>query len=132
MMDNIYRPLYEVTLNPKKYPELHIFLQHVVGFDSVDDESKNEKVPFGPNCATADKWNRNSNPPYAYYIFYMYANIVSLNRLRKMRGMNLFTLRPHCGEAGNVPVFFNVKMVIYKIVQFFEKILMHNIWSQLF
>jgi AMP deaminase len=101
MMENIYRPLYEVTLNPKKYPELHIFLQHVVGFDSVDDESKNEKVPFGPNCATADKWNRNSNPPYAYYIFYMYANIVSLNRLRKMRGMNLFTLRPHCGEAGN-------------------------------
>jgi len=32
----------------------------------------------------------------------MYANIYSLNSLRRVRGMNTFTFRPHCGEAGNV------------------------------
>jgi len=102
MMSNIFKPLYDVTLNPASNPELALFLQHVVGFDSVDDESKTEHIPFGRDtCPTAEKWDMKSNPPYAYYIFYMYANMVSLNRLRKIRGMNTFTLRPHCGEAGS-------------------------------
>lgn len=32
----------------------------------------------------------------------MYANMVNLNHLRRDRGFNLFVLRPHCGEAGNI------------------------------
>ena len=43
MMDNFFTPLFEVTLNPKSHPSLHIFLQTVVGFDSVDDESQPEQ-----------------------------------------------------------------------------------------
>jgi len=31
----------------------------------------------------------------------MYANIRSLNALRRSRGLNTFKFRPHCGEAGN-------------------------------
>ncbi|KAJ8371272.1 hypothetical protein SKAU_G00113000 [Synaphobranchus kaupii] len=42
------------------------------------------------------------NPSYTYYIYYMYANIMVLNQLRKQRGMNTFQFRPHCGEAGAV------------------------------
>ena len=30
----------DATLNPKAYPELSRFLEHVVGFDSVDDEAR--------------------------------------------------------------------------------------------
>jgi len=30
----------------------------------------------------------------------MYANLVTLNQLRRERNMTLFNLRPHCGEAG--------------------------------
>jgi AMP deaminase len=35
--------LFEVTKDPSSHPELHVFLQRVVGFDSVDDESKPER-----------------------------------------------------------------------------------------
>ena len=32
----------------------------------------------------------------------MFANITVLNQLRESRGLNTFTFRPHCGEAGPV------------------------------
>ncbi|KAI8318550.1 acetyl-CoA synthetase-like protein [Martensiomyces pterosporus] len=40
---NIFKPLFEVTKDPSSHPKLHVFLQRVVGFDSVDDESKAER-----------------------------------------------------------------------------------------
>ncbi|KAG2755629.1 hypothetical protein P692DRAFT_20869011 [Suillus brevipes Sb2] len=36
---NVSHPLFKVTKDPQSHPELHIFLQGVVGFDSVDDKS---------------------------------------------------------------------------------------------
>ncbi|KAL5967693.1 AMP deaminase 2 [Taenia solium] len=102
MIVNIFQPLFEVTLDPSSHPELHAFLEHVSAFDSVDDESKVDPIHFDYGVPTADKWNRAENPPYAYYIFYMYANIAVLNQLRQHRKMHVFALRPHCGEAGSV------------------------------
>ncbi|OJA07507.1 hypothetical protein AZE42_09220 [Rhizopogon vesiculosus] len=63
---NIFRPLFEVTKDPQSHPELHVFLQRVVGFDSVDDESKAErrfhrKFPF-PRL-----WDSPQNPPFSYW-----------------------------------------------------------------
>jgi AMP deaminase len=97
---NVFQPLFEVTHDPSSHPKLHIFLQRVIGFDSVDDESKVErriyrKFPL-PNV-----WNTKQNPPYSYWIYYLFANIASLNVWRKQRGFNTFVLRPHCGEAGD-------------------------------
>ena len=40
MLHNIFGPVMDATLNPKAHPELARFLENVVGFDSVDDESK--------------------------------------------------------------------------------------------
>jgi hypothetical protein len=40
---DIFSPLFEVTVDPSSHPKLHQFLQGVVGFDSVDDESVREK-----------------------------------------------------------------------------------------
>ena len=40
---DIFQPLFEVTKDPRTHPELHVFLQRVIGFDSVDDESKSER-----------------------------------------------------------------------------------------
>jgi AMP deaminase len=40
---DVFHPLFEVTKDPRSHPELHVFLQRVVGFDSVDDESKAER-----------------------------------------------------------------------------------------
>lgn len=58
-------------------------LQHVIGFDSVDDESKPENPNLTENMKTPEEWDDEENPPYAYYLYYMYANIVMLNQLRK-------------------------------------------------
>ncbi|KAJ3365592.1 AMP deaminase [Allomyces javanicus] len=97
---NIFEPLFEVTKDPTTHPELHVFLQRVIGFDSVDDESKAErrihkKYPY------PKYWTMSIQPPYSYYLYYMYANMTTLNQWRKERGFNTFVLRPHAGEAGD-------------------------------
>ncbi|KAI8128323.1 AMP deaminase 2 [Lucilia cuprina] len=102
ILDNIFLPLFEATKEPSKHPELHRFLHYVIGFDSVDDESKPENPLFDGDITTPPKWTDDENPPYAYYIYYMYANMTVLNQFRKERGLNTFVLRPHCGEAGPV------------------------------
>lgn len=58
-------------------------LQHVIGFDSVDDESKPENPNLKENMSTPDKWDSEENPPYAYYLYYMAANLTVLNNLRR-------------------------------------------------
>ncbi|WPG97841.1 Hypothetical protein R9X50_00062200 [Acrodontium crateriforme] len=97
---NVFKPLFEATQNPAKHPKLHIFLQRVIGFDSVDDESKTERRIYRKFPLPKD-WNTPQNPPYSYWIYYLFANIASLNVWRKQRGFNTFVLRPHCGEAGD-------------------------------
>uniref|UniRef100_A0A182JES1 AMP deaminase n=1 Tax=Anopheles atroparvus TaxID=41427 RepID=A0A182JES1_ANOAO len=102
ILDNVFKPLFDATNNPSRHPEVHTFLQYVIGFDSVDDESKPENPLFDGDVTPPAQWTEEENPPYAYYIYYMYANMTVLNHFRAARGMNTFVLRPHCGEAGPV------------------------------
>jgi len=97
---NIFQPLYEVTQDPTSHPELHVFLQRVVGFDSVDDESKAERRIYRKFPLPKD-WDTTQNPPYSYWLYHLFANITSLNNWRFERGFNTFWLRPHAGEAGD-------------------------------
>ncbi|KAL3081816.1 hypothetical protein niasHT_034007 [Heterodera trifolii] len=101
-LDNLFTPLFEVTNDPNLHPELHRFLQHVSGIDSVDDESKPENVAFTKDSPEPAVYDNDQNPSYSYYLYYMYANLTALNAFRRMRGLNTFALRPHCGEAGAV------------------------------
>lgn len=64
---DVFRPLFEVTKDPTSHPELHVFLQRVIGFDTVDDESKTErrihkKFPY-PRL-----WDAKESPPYSYWL----------------------------------------------------------------
>uniref|UniRef100_A0A8C6TTJ3 AMP deaminase n=1 Tax=Neogobius melanostomus TaxID=47308 RepID=A0A8C6TTJ3_9GOBI len=102
MLENIFMPLFEVTVDPRSHPELHLFLEHVVGFDSVDDESKPEQHIFNLDSPLPENWTEEDNPPYSYYLYYMFANMSVLNHLRKQRGFHTLVLRPHCGEAGPI------------------------------
>ena len=102
---DLFKPLFEVTKDPRSHPELHVFLQRVIGFDTVDDESKIErrihkKFPY-PKL-----WDLPQSPPYSYWwvhifdtskehilkkvfrIYYMFANMASLNRWRRVRGFS--------------------------------------------
>ena len=101
MLDNIFIPLFEVTIDPSSHPELHHFLRTVVGFDMVDDESKPERRP-NKHMRVPEEWNVKHNPAYSYYAYYVYANLYTLNKLRESKGMNIITFRPHAGEAGDI------------------------------
>ena len=58
-------------------------LFQVTGLDSVDDESKPENMMFDRDSPAPHLFTGNENPPYAYYQYYMYANLVVLNHFRK-------------------------------------------------
>lgn len=65
-LSDVFQPLFEVTKDPSSHPELHIFLQRIVGFDTVDDESRTErrihkKFPY-PRL-----WDSKQSPPYSYW-----------------------------------------------------------------
>lgn len=100
IVTNVFQPLFEVTKDPSSHPKLHIFLQRVVGIDTVDDESKIERRLYR-KFPVPKEWTTKQNPPYNYWIYYLFSNIASLNFLRKKRGFNTLILRPHCAEAGD-------------------------------
>ncbi|KAH6608356.1 amp deaminase [Trichoderma cornu-damae] len=100
VVTNVFQPLFEVTKDPSSHPKLHIFLQRVVGLDSVDDESKIERRLYR-KFPVPREWETKQNPPYNYWIYYLFSNMASLNFWRKKRGFNALILRPHCAEAGD-------------------------------
>jgi AMP deaminase len=101
MLDNIFIPLFEVTVDPDSHPQLHVFLKQVVGLDLVDDESKPERRPT-KHMPTPAQWTNVFNPAYSYYVYYCYANLYTLNKLRESKGMTTIKFRPHSGEAGDI------------------------------
>lgn len=100
MLENIFAPLFAVSQDLSIDPKLHDFLDRVVGFDSVDDESKLERRVH-KKFPLPRQWKHAANPPYSYYLYYLYANLGVLNQFRKSRGLRIFSFRPHSGEAGD-------------------------------
>ncbi|KAH8505955.1 hypothetical protein H0E87_012969 [Populus deltoides] len=101
ILDNIFMPLFEVTVDPDSHPQLHVFLKQVVGLDLVDDESKPERRPT-KHMPTPAQWTNVFNPAFSYYVYYCYANLYTLNKLRESKGMTTIKFRPHSGEAGDI------------------------------
>uniref|UniRef100_A0A7N2LB25 AMP deaminase n=1 Tax=Quercus lobata TaxID=97700 RepID=A0A7N2LB25_QUELO len=84
ILDNVFIPLFEVTVDPNSHPQLHLFLMQGVGFDLVDDESKPERRPT-KHMPTPAEWTNEFNPAYSYYAYYCYAyycyaNLYTLNK----------------------------------------------------
>ena len=102
MINNIFLPLFEVTLNPSVDPTLHQFLSVVVGFDSVDDESKQEVLRDSAEVPPPQSWTGPHQPPYYYWNYYLASNLAVLNQFRAARGLTQISFRPHSGEAGDV------------------------------
>ena len=103
-LDNLFEPLFEVSIDPSSHPKLHLMLQQVVGFDCVDDESKAEGALPTPEMPAVppERWTE-GNPHYAYYAYYLYANLHVLNSLRRAQRLSTFCFRPHAGEASHRP-----------------------------
>lgn len=75
------------TRKISKYDQFYYIVRltvlQVVGFDSVDDESKPEHHIFNLDSPKPVSWTEEDNPPYSYYLYYMYANMTVLNHLRR-------------------------------------------------
>ncbi|KPI90089.1 AMP deaminase putative adenosine monophosphate deaminase-like protein [Leptomonas seymouri] len=98
-LDHVFRPLWEVSLHPAKNTKFHYLLAQISGFDCIADESK---IDLPLTDVSPHDWTSDLNPPYSYYMYYMWANITSLNEFRASRGLSTFTLRPQCGERGGM------------------------------
>lgn len=98
MLENIFVPLFEATLYPDQHPEIAEALQHIVGFDSVDDEGALEE---SCGCQRPHEWTTEKNPSYWWQLYFLWANLEVLNRLRSARGLNTLAFRPHAGETGD-------------------------------
>lgn len=46
LLENIFLPLFQVTLDPQSHPAMHYFLQTVVAFDSVDDGNEHQSLCY--------------------------------------------------------------------------------------
>ncbi|XP_043724850.1 probable AMP deaminase isoform X2 [Telopea speciosissima] len=114
ILDNVFIPLFEVTVDPSSHPQLHVFLKQVVGLDLVDDESKPERRPTKHMPKPAE-WTNEFNPAYSYYAYYFYANLYTLNKLRESKGMQTIKFRPHCGEAGDIDHLVAAFLVCHNI-----------------
>jgi AMP deaminase len=65
MIDNIFRPLFDITINPTIDPDLYQALFMIVGFDTVDDETKFEHLYLESLKITPQNWTKANNPHYS-------------------------------------------------------------------
>lgn len=57
------------------------------------------KAPL--TCEKPSSWTQDDNPAYCWQLYYLWANIEVLNRVRKSKGLNTLAFRPHAGETGD-------------------------------
>ncbi|KEG10369.1 putative adenosine monophosphate deaminase [Trypanosoma grayi] len=100
-LENIFKPLWAVSLHPSKDPRLFHFVNHISGFDCVEDERRPD-TPLNMATKAPHEWTSEEEPPFNYYMYHMWANIYSLNEFRRRRNFSTFTFRPSCGETGAV------------------------------
>ena len=75
----------------------------MVAFDCVGDESRAEgSLPSPRSPAPPPAEWEGGNPHFAYYCYYLYANLHVLNQLRSAQGLHPVCFRPHAGEAGEL------------------------------
>jgi len=102
LLDNIFAPIFHATMQPEDDPALTCFLNALVGLDCVDDESRLEAAISPLSWPPPSEWTSTVDPPYTYWIYYLFANLRELNALRSRVGMTTLSLRPHAGETGEL------------------------------
>jgi len=83
-LTNLFKPLFDATIDPQSYPDLFRFMHHLTGFDSVDDETKPERPILTNEMPHPEEWNTNDNPPYVYY------SVRQKKNIKKIFYLNIF------------------------------------------
>lgn len=101
-LDALFKPLFEISLDPTKNLKLHYFLTKVSAldllagsFNKINDISLFEHRDLKP----PSQWTDDSNPPYSYYLYYIFLNLSHLNKFRQSQNMNCLCLRNHTSSS---------------------------------
>lgn len=100
-IENIFTPLWNVSLHPSENPRLFHFVNHISGFDCIENEQRVD-VSLSMALRPPQEWTSEEEPPYNYYLYYIWANVFSLNEFRQRRNFTTFSFRPSCGETGSM------------------------------
>jgi len=60
-----------------------MYCGQVCGFDLLEDEAVIDSHVMNAADFQPAEWVDSTNPGFAYYCYYIYANLVSLNQLRR-------------------------------------------------
>jgi len=91
LMQNIFDPMIAATLEPEKYPELHVLLCNIGAIDSVDDESVYDPAIMDPFVSPFE-YTKKENPPYSYWAFFMAENLKQGALFGEIRDAHVYTL----------------------------------------
>jgi len=94
---NIFEPLFEVLNDPASYPNLSKLMPFISGFSTSIYEKSTDNIKQHPNPTD---WTSEENPPYYYFLFYLWANNNSLNAYRERLGLSTLLFRPISGFTG--------------------------------
>lgn len=94
-LDLVFRPLFDVSINPEIDVNLHFFLTKVASISLLSGHHQHdERTLFDiQKLRPPKRWTTSENPPYSYYLYYIFINLTSLNHFRKGRRLPTLTLR---------------------------------------
>ena len=99
---HLFRPFFGVNKDPLTHPDSEQFLHNVSGFDCVGDEHGFEPVRISENTPTPAEWTSADEPPHGCYLYYISANVNSLNNFRLLAGCgDPLDFHAHNGQTGN-------------------------------
>jgi AMP deaminase len=73
-------------------PHIHLHLYTLLTWYAFDEDASYQRP---------HNWTKPQNPSYWWQLYFLWANLQVLNRLRSSLGLNTFSFRPHAGETGD-------------------------------
>jgi len=107
-------------MDPNSHPNLAALLKHISGFSTSKDKHVGLPVRLAKtghsnksNICSPDEWNTTANPPFSYYVYYLFSNISSLNALRHTKSLKPFLFRPSVSSIENALLGFLLADCVY-------------------
>ncbi|KAH3687838.1 hypothetical protein WICPIJ_001177 [Wickerhamomyces pijperi] len=97
-LDALFKPLFLVSSDPESNLKLHYFLTKVSALDLLSGSfNKTSDISLFEhrNLKPPSQWTDDANPPYSYYLYYIFLNLSHLNEYRRSQGLNCLCLRNH-------------------------------------
>uniref|UniRef100_A0A6B2L1V5 Uncharacterized protein n=1 Tax=Arcella intermedia TaxID=1963864 RepID=A0A6B2L1V5_9EUKA len=89
LLINFFEPLFKATESPESYPILVELISQISGFSTILEDKPGSMEDIPPKS-----WSTDNNPGFLYYLYYIWANVRSLNALRVTKGLSPFLFKP--------------------------------------